>query len=366
MSMFRSLLMTNAVVPVEGKYGVFVKSSGTVISSAMSMVTVDLVAGHSVDVYNKGVISTLNWSAGGSPTIHSGGSVNYVLTDQAGTYNGSMTISSGGYVGSADVLGAQGRSIVGGGSLGELLVSSAAVTGSGISVGKLTQSSYGRLEAYAGTVVSSALIYANHFRLQNGAVASSVEVYTGGNVSIGSAGSVLQAVNSGGNITVLAGGTLKNTSVYSSGTVNISSGGTASVVSSLELGTQIVVFNGGRLSSGSVVLGNILVSSGGYAEDLVASGISPASRGVLNLRAGGSMHRAICQRAENGFFNGEITDLVVSGGGAVAYLRSPCVASGVSVVSGTLIVSSGASALAVTSGTGAVITVMTGGYIEYA
>lgn len=204
-----------------------------------------------------------------------------------------------------------------------------------------------------------------------GATVSSGMSMTGATVSSGQSMYVYNRgvatsinVSGGGVVNISSGGTATSLLTYSSGTVHVSNGGSLNVFSSLEPATQNVIFNGGVATNGYILLGNLLVSSGGFAEDMTASGFSPTSRGVLNLRAGGSMNRATCQRAENGYFNGEVTDLHVSGG--AAYLRSPCVASGVSVTSGTLIVSSGASALAVTSGAGAVVTVQTGGYIEYA
>lgn len=171
-------------------------------------------------------------------------------------------------------------------------------------------------------------------------------------------------VSSGGIMYVSSGGVAIGASVYRNGSANVF--GLLSGVSQLESAANVTVFKGGVVSSAFVLLGNLLVSSGGFAEDAVASGFAPTSRGILNLRAGGSMNRVTAQRAENGFLNGHVTNLLVSGGGAVAYLRSPCVASGVSVTSGTLIVQSGASALAVTSGAQAVVTVQSGGYIEYA
>ena len=172
-------------------------------------------------------------------------------------------------------------------------------------------------------------------------------------------------VSSGGIMYVSSGGVAIGASVYRNGSANVY--GLLSGVSQLESAANVTVFNGGVVSSAFVLLGTLLVSSGGFAENAVASAFAPASRGLLNLRAGGSMNRVTCLRAENAYLNGYVTNLLVSGVGgvAVAYLRSPCVASGVSVTSGALVVSSGASALAVTSGDSATVTALSGGYIEY-
>jgi len=171
-------------------------------------------------------------------------------------------------------------------------------------------------------------------------------------------------ISSGGTMIVSSGGVATSTTIYSSGVVNVY--GMLAVASAVEMAANVTVYSGGTVNDAYILLGTMLVSSGGLAEDVVASGLTTASRGVLNLRAGGSMNRVTLQRGENGFFNGQITNLLISGTGPVGYLRPPCIASGISVTSGTLVVNSGASGLAVTSGANATITVLDGGYIEYA
>ena len=171
-------------------------------------------------------------------------------------------------------------------------------------------------------------------------------------------------VSSGGIMYVSSGGTATGALIYSGGTANVY--GALANASAVEMGTYITVYSGGIASDTVMLFGQLLVSSGGFANSVFLSGTAPASRGILNLRDGGSANNVTAARGENVYANGSVTDLTINGNGAVAYLRSPCVASGVSVVSGTLVVSSGASALAVTSGANTTVTVRDGGYIEYA
>ena len=201
-------------------------------------------------------------------------------------------------------------------------------------------------------------------------VVSAAPVMTGAVVTSGqtlyvySCGVANSTVVSGGIMYVSGGGTATGALIHSGGTANVY--GALANASAVETGTYITVYSGGTASDTAMLFGQLLVSSGGFANSVFLSGTAPASRGILNLRDGGSANNVTAARGENVYANGSVTDLTINGNGAVAYLRPPCVASDVSVVSGTLIVSSGASALAVTSNAGTVVTVVSGGYIEYA
>ena len=156
------------------------------------------------------------------------------------------------------------------------------------------------------------------------------------------------AVSGGG--VVIRGGLVSSAIVFSGGGITVSPGGVLSGASTLEGSALITVESGGVTQDALCTLGTIVVSSGGLAEDIIISGFGATSRGTLNLRAGGSLNRVSCQRAENGYFNGIVTNLTISGaaGAAVAYIRSPGTVSGVSITSGTLVVQAGASATDIT------------------
>jgi autotransporter passenger strand-loop-strand repeat protein len=196
--------------------------------------------------------------------------------------------------------------------------------------------------------------------VSSGGVANSTTVDSGGSMIVSSGGTASGCVLSGGTLTVSSGGTGENAMIYSGGSTHVY--GTLSDVSALEMTANIVLYSGGTVSNAYLPLGNLLVSSGGFADGVVVSGVAPTSRGTLNIRAGGSADHVSALRYENIYVNGYITNLFIRG---AAYIRSPGVASGVDL-SGTLVVSSGASALAVTSNAGATVIVAEGGYIEYA
>ncbi len=196
-----------------------------------------------------------------------------------------------------------------------------------------------------------------------GGVANSTQVLSGGtmNVSSGGVAGSVTACGSGARVYVSRGGTANGVEIYSSARVTVfGSNASASNVAvrgpdgfltvygsgagaggiTMSGGAYVIVYQGATLSGINQLGGNLYVSSAGTATGLTMSG------GAAVV-----------------YPSGTATDIVVSGG----YLRVQAggVASSVEVA-GSLTVSSGGTALDVTSKAGAVITVSEGGYITYA
>lgn len=151
----------------------------------------------------------------------------------------------------------------------------------------------------------------------------SFSVSSGGRANISSGGSALSGVClSGGSIMTISHGYLQTVTILSGGRVDVQA--TAAVASPTVSGGLLYMYTGGSVLSGSVFA-------------------------VGTIRGGGSV-------TETTVHSDGLLELLANGYGSALTISS----------AGRLRVSSGASALAVVSNPGAIVSVYAGGYIEYA
>lgn len=152
------------------------------------------------------------------------------------------------------------------------------------------------------------------------------------------------AVSSAGRVYVSNGGTLSSVDLGSGAYVYVSSGGLASNIHArgTAIRTEITIFAGGAASDATISGGATLYA---YSGGAIFNVTLMSGTAYLTVR-GGSVGGA-----------------TISGG--TAFVSSGSIVSG-AVVYGRMIVSSGGTALAVTSNAGALVNVLDGGYIEYA
>ena len=138
------------------------------------------------------------------------------------------------------------------------------------------------------------------FVLENGMVASSVNVTSGGVLNISKGGLVSQTtVNSSGVIAIYEGGVLKNAAINKCGTVNVHSGGTAN---------NVILYH--QMDAGAVQ--GLLIESGGIVNDTVVE-----SGGLLQIKEDSVANSTIVNN--NGWINleGTANGVTVSSGGGV-------------------------------------------------
>lgn len=363
---------------------VVVSSGGTLtVSSGGSALTVNAINTPTVNtVINSGYISGLHLHNASAASLVSDGYLDDVLlTADSGGYAtrlscwrgsaGSVTMSSGtifsvrsgAVVDEVTVNGSSYLSIEGSytvhkcivnsgsivsafaGTFDELVVNSRAnfTAGSGCSITTITAGDgSGTITVVSGGELSDKILHTIGIGYNEGAVGSNLTVGASALISVRTPYISGMSITSGGMVSAYAGGVLSGVSATQSGYLFLNSGASA---------------DGVTLDAGICI-----VSSNATMTDVTVSGPTPASRGQLNIRAGGIVSGARLYTGEGVYNNGTLNDLTIYNG--VAYMRSPGIASGVVLNDGVLVVSSGASALAVTSN-GGTVTKLPGGYVEY-
>ena len=258
-------------------------------------------------------------------TVYSGGTASNIINNASYTQSWGLLVLSGG---SVDALFASdGRSYICSGG-----------TATGITeIGGAVEYEEGAVLAFVPTVTNIVGVDYGQATLHSGTVFNSAVIGASGTLLIHSGGSVGSVVVSGsdydgkGIFQVFSGGTCDSMSVNNFGRAYIHSGGTVSAIT--ENGGYVEIEPGADVSIVPNVLNNLSLS-----------------RCLTTVHSGTTANNVVLNN--NGY-------LYVHSGGSV---------SGVTIPSsyGALIVSSGGTALAVTSVTGANITVENGGYIEYA
>jgi len=313
--------------PREGSFGVFLTSSGAVLSSSIIM------SGAAVP------------GADCSQTVYSHGTARETVVSSGGR----MLVSSGGRASDATI------------------------------------SSGGSMFIYSGAVASGAVIHNGAIAAVRGGTLASAVISSGGSLAHthGSISSIFKAVGGLATITVNPDYAVADVTSEGGQTLTVSSG-VLSGYSAMD-GDSFFVQNGGRIISGlatsgtalarfvaesggtvsmcsAVDGGRIQIGSGGTGRRLVASNaMIYASYGGLvhtaTIYPGGGLRLALSAQADNLW--------TLSGGTSI--IGETCTASSLTVSSGgRLIVSSGGTALEVTSKTGAVIVSSAGAYITYA
>lgn len=181
------------------------------------------------------------------------------------------------------------------------------------------------------------------------------------------------AISSGGSVTVSNGGLASGCDMYSSARVFVSSGGSVHGLNHLQTGAVSYIYSGGTATEVSVSAGQ-LNNNNAYI-----SGVHVVGAGYVQ---GTGLYEGGTQYAGYAYLNGSANDWTLSGGyismfsgtphltnliqrGGNCHVRiSGAVVSGAVISGGTFYVSSGCTALAVSSAGGTVV-VADGGYIEY-
>lgn len=210
--------------PIEGETGVWLKSGGVTISSAMKMTGATIASGQSQRVYNYGSALYTVVESGGTATVYSGGE----LSSCADNWR---VFVSGGLADSVTVGdGAQGNAYVGGtmtnlvvSAGGRFTVQSGAVLSGctrldgatycyilGGGTGYDIHNYYGRFEVSAGGYVSGMHQYAGNATI--GGTATDVIVSSGASLTVSSGGTALAVTsNAGATVKVLEGGYIEYT-----------------------------------------------------------------------------------------------------------------------------------------------------------
>ena len=353
--------------PIDGQTGVWIKSAGVTINSAMKMTGVTVSNGQTQYIYDRGVAS--QYSVLGGTVYMSGGTAVDVYVEAFGYFH----VSSGALlVGGTGGSGCRIRVSSGGvASLTSMMSNGAGMT---VYPGGSVYQHTGDGSVY-GYLFSALVPNAKRLVIIGGGTASDVLV-SNGQLYISSGGVVYDTTIRGGTVVAFSDGVALNVTI-SGGSLTASSGGTATGVTA----------SGGRFyaSSGGVTVGGS-VMSGGSGQALsggTVSGMTVFASGRVDALAGGSVLAPVVSGGlvymyTGGFVSGgtihagtiqgggSAWDITVSSTGKLNLLANAS-GSGLTILSGgSLIVASGASALAVTSNAGAKITVSDGGYIEYA
>ena len=293
-----------SVEPVDGETGVWLKNRYThaVISSGMSMDTLDVAVGQDLTIYNSGYVDSVLMPLGGGalgPYIHSGGTINYLQVSSGGY--ASAVFVSGGKVNSAYVADCNTPIISGPGSIGELTLdgnnSGTLTLASGVSISRFTKVR-GGVFIYAANI-SEAYAFSDPLTAKASCVISNLIVSSGGTLILSSGGTVYSAdLKEGAKLTSNAGGYVRACGAvwFDSGYTVVSS---AQQMPSVSLGSKhvlwvcasgsvgtatlptsasAIVMSGGRVdyltgANGHVGVG-LMVSSGGYIESVYASNVS--------------------------------------------------------------------------------------------
>ena len=356
--------------PIDGQTGVWLKSGGVTISSAMKMTGAVVSTGQSQTVYSKGTASA---------------SILYT--------NGRLFVSNGGIA----------RDCVGNGNVahGLFVIQGGTASGYTLYSGDLSVNGYPE----PGTLIDAVAydgrqFFQNYATVSNytmsggslnaGAGGAAKRTYNlkvfGGNVSIYNNHHVSGAIISGGNVSMwTANARIFDASVFSGATLLVSGG----VVSGCSVTGRVSTYTGAYVTgmtvaqegevhfvsggSGSGVLLSATVTRGAklYVEfaDTCAENVTVGFGGYVVARYGGAMVSAVTVSSGGELYplySGSALDVTIASGGHAragidgGYMSNVTVENG-----GRLTVSSGGTALAVTSSAGAVVIVAEGGYIEY-
>ena len=200
-----------------------------------------------------------------------------------------------------------------------------------------------------------------------------VVVLAGQSQYIYNSGKALNTViSSGGIVAASNGGLVSNCSLYSSARLLAYSGATVSGMHSYQTGAVTFIYPGASAFDVEMTSGQI--NNSGYASGVIMNGICYVQ--------GNGTYEHVVQHIGYAYPNGSANDWIKSGGNISMYAGTPrltnltqhggnchvriagAVVSGVIISGGTLYISSGCTALAVSSAGGAV-DVLDGGYIEY-
>jgi len=202
---------------------------------------------------------------------------------------------------------------------------------------------YGRLYiSSGGSIVDCILSSGAIGGVRSSGVASGTIIYGNAELGVSAGGCAVSTINNG-SLNISSGGSARV--VEMQGILRLYGGGFAEdvyVVNSTA-NVQMIMFGGTALRASAGYRGGVVVLSGAIALSATASG-----GGLVNLR-GGSAYSATLKRYGSMYISngGVVSDIVIES-------------------QGFLTVSSGGTALAVTSNAGATVTVLEDGYIEYA
>ncbi|WP_299107554.1 hypothetical protein, partial [uncultured Bradyrhizobium sp.] len=333
-------------------HAVLVSSGGTLNVAGMMTSNTAVFGGGVENVLSGGFISGTFGSgtgiSGGTVNVSAGGSAAFIKAYSGGTLNVAGTVVSEGGVASGGV-----ENVLSGG-----LISGATSSGTGVSAGGVLNLLAGGSATHVG--VSSGGTF-NVF----GNVLSNAAVYSGGVENVSSGGSISGAIGSGtgvsgGTLNVLAGGSAAFVGVSSGGIFNVA-GTVLSNVSVVSGGVENVLSGGvvtGVPGSGTGVSGGTVnVFAGGALDHLTVSS------GTMNVSAGGTAHNVV---VSSGTLNvaGTMTSNVTVSSGGVENVLSGGLISG-TFGSGTLISAAG-TVNVLAGGTGAFLTVSSGGTFNVA
>ena len=306
------------------------------VSRADVMNSLGIEGGHSALVYSGGSVNAATVKISGSLILSSGGMASRITMEEraqlhvsaGGTASrisnadGSMYVSEGGVVNSADIYGALGKlNVLSGGTANGIFVHEgiAAVSEGGM-MNRATVDSAGDLDVSSGGTVNSATVDAGgsftvlrggvandiavngssfpgdteygKFIVSSGGTASGVTVNKGGYFFVSGGGSAVQVVENGGQVSIQAGAnvsfashTLNGLMLRDAETMTVHSGTTAN---STFVGrdADLVVFSGGVANDtfidGAGSTGGMEIRSGGTASSVVNLGsMSIESGGIL-------------------------------------------------------------------------------------
>lgn len=357
MSGRRSLMIANGGTqerPIEGQTGVWLYSSGVVISSGWRMTVSSGVRWTSQAVCSGGVATTYMGSNNNAPgyalRVRSGGIVSSSTQDCHNAYG--ITVQASGLA--IDTVVSNGIFQVNGYPVAGSAINTIQYGGIGFVANYGYVSGYvlsgGNFSAFAGggkKELYDFVEYGGVCSLGTNCSAFS-PVLHGGTMHVINGGRVFSTSVLGGEVRVSSGGRVWDMAIISSGSATVSPGAEIYGLTMSGVGAntaKLYVSGGGVVTSASVTFGGYLVPRNAG----IVSGVTVNSGGLLYP-----------------VFGGSAVDVVIERGGHASAGVSGGWMSGVTVESGGyLTVSSGGTALAVTSRAGANVQVIDGGYIEY-
>ena len=323
--------------PQDGYSGVWLKLGSAAVSSGFNITYTDPIAsGQVVDsafVYNLGSLSSAAFGYWGYGLIYNGGYIQDFTIRQAGA---NMFVYAGGSANTGVISG--GHLYIAGGTVTNLVASG------------------GSTSVYSSGTLQSAVIS------------------SGGSLTVLTGAAIYDTVlSSGGTLTVNSGGLASGCNVYSSGRLWVYSGGSINDMEQWNPGANTSVFLGG--SATEIAMHSGQINNYGYVSGIYMTGVCYVQ--------GSGTYEGGTQTAGYAYLNGSANNWTLSGGNISLYQGTPrltnlvqrggnchvripgAVVSGVIISGGTLYISSGCTALAVSSG-GGIVNVLEGGSISYA
>ena len=263
---FDGMLETREVLdelepPVDGQTGVWLKSGGLTLASRMTMKNATVGSGESQSIYNRGTASDTTVTGGGLMAVYSGGSaVSPVFNQSELAPAANGIVSNGGVMVSAEIHKSTYVSVTLGGSMADAsLVGGLVYISSGGIAARISGGVSGIVHVRGGSLISAKIHSGMSWFVSSGGTAT--EVVASGVLTVDNGGITSTVVEGAGGAINVALDAVASSTTINGGTFRVSSGGTALGVDNIS--GSIFVFDGGTLNDLAHHSGDIRVNSGG-------------------------------------------------------------------------------------------------------